>query len=108
SLRRSGTSENLRQSTLLGGYVQEVEEPLTGAQINPSGQRWPMMDAPSEPPSHHHIDEEAAKTWIYPTNVSQRDYQFNIVKRALFTNVLVALPTGKKCLLRQGYTKFYD
>ncbi|PWN96809.1 P-loop containing nucleoside triphosphate hydrolase protein, partial [Tilletiopsis washingtonensis] len=40
------------------------------------------------------IDEEAAKTFIYPTNKELRDYQFNIVKRALFSNTLVALPTG--------------
>jgi len=31
------------------------------------------------------IDEEAAKTFIYPTNKELRDYQFNIVKRALFS-----------------------
>ncbi|KAJ3185501.1 hypothetical protein HDU87_000124 [Geranomyces variabilis] len=42
----------------------------------------------------HKIDTEAAKTWIFPTNVSMRDYQFNIISRALFVNTLVALPTG--------------
>ena len=49
-----------------------------------------------EPPTHHYIDTDAAKTWIYPVNrkVSFRDYQFNIVQRALFDNVLVSLPTG--------------
>ncbi|KAL5776376.1 hypothetical protein ACOSP7_009302 [Xanthoceras sorbifolium] len=40
------------------------------------------------------IDAEAAKTWIYPVNVPVRDYQFNITKTALFSNTLVALPTG--------------
>ncbi|SNX82291.1 related to MPH1 - Member of the DEAH family of helicases [Melanopsichium pennsylvanicum] len=40
------------------------------------------------------IDLEAAKTWIYPTNMDKRDYQYNIVQKALFNNVLVALPTG--------------
>ncbi|UZJ54810.1 hypothetical protein CBS101457_004130 [Exobasidium rhododendri] len=40
------------------------------------------------------IDRVAAKSWIYPTNKEKRDYQFNIVQRALFNNVLVALPTG--------------
>ena len=35
------------------------------------------------------------KTWVYPTNLgSIRDYQFNIVLRGLFHNLLVALPTG--------------
>jgi ERCC4-related helicase len=40
------------------------------------------------------IDREEAKKWIYPTNMKMRDYQYNIVQRALFNNVLVALPTG--------------
>ncbi|KAM7279588.1 hypothetical protein ACFE04_006722 [Oxalis oulophora] len=40
------------------------------------------------------IDAEAAKTWIYPVNIPLRDYQFAITKTALFSNTLVALPTG--------------
>ncbi|KAG7985254.1 hypothetical protein I3843_03G016000 [Carya illinoinensis] len=40
------------------------------------------------------IDADAAKTWIYPVNVPLRDYQFAITKKALFSNTLVALPTG--------------
>ncbi|KAL1739408.1 P-loop containing nucleoside triphosphate hydrolase protein [Schizophyllum fasciatum] len=35
-----------------------------------------------------------AKHWIYPLNRPKRDYQFNIVKRCLFDNTIVALPTG--------------
>ncbi|KAK9758175.1 hypothetical protein RND81_01G212700 [Saponaria officinalis] len=40
------------------------------------------------------IDPEAAKTWIYPDNVPRREYQLAISKTALFSNTLVALPTG--------------
>lgn len=42
----------------------------------------------------HQIDPENLTTYIYPTNLQVRDYQYNIVNRALFHNVLVALPTG--------------
>ncbi|KAG8091133.1 hypothetical protein GUJ93_ZPchr0011g28079 [Zizania palustris] len=40
------------------------------------------------------LDHEAVQTWIYPTNVEVREYQQYFVQKALFTNTLVALPTG--------------
>ncbi|CAO2148005.1 unnamed protein product [Urochloa humidicola] len=40
------------------------------------------------------LDHEAVKTWIYPTNVDIREYQKRMVAKALFTNTLIALPTG--------------
>lgn len=42
------------------------------------------------------IDPVTAKTWIYPVNKDHplRDYQYNISRTALFSNTLVALPTG--------------
>lgn len=45
-------------------------------------------------PTLHPTNEENLLTYIYPTNLQVRDYQYNIVNRALFHNVLVALPTG--------------
>ena len=49
----------------------------------------------SEPPTHHKLDPTACRTWVYPTNLGTvRDYQYNIVQRGLFHNLLVALPTG--------------
>lgn len=47
-----------------------------------------------EPDVQHEMDLEAFKTWIFPINYMQRDYQFNIIQRALYMNTLVALPTG--------------
>ncbi|KAG9616821.1 P-loop containing nucleoside triphosphate hydrolase protein, partial [Aureobasidium melanogenum] len=55
---------------------------------------WPLATQ-REPPTHHKLNEEATQTWVYPTNLgTTRDYQFNIVSRGLFHNLLVALPTG--------------
>ena len=40
------------------------------------------------------FDCTAGNSWIYPTNYPLREYQFNIVEKALFHNTLVTLPTG--------------
>ncbi|KAL9093763.1 MAG: hypothetical protein Q9159_000064 [Coniocarpon cinnabarinum] len=55
---------------------------------------WPAPEK-EEPPTHHELDAQTLHSWIYPTNIgSIRDYQYNIVQRGLFNNLLVALPTG--------------
>jgi ERCC4-related helicase len=81
----------LRQTTLFGRQGVNGDVPLS--QVS---KRYNfVMDQKSEPPTHHVLDSEATKTWVYPTNLGTiRDYQFNIVQRGLFNNLLVALPTG--------------
>jgi ATP-dependent DNA helicase MPH1 len=83
---------NLRQTTLFGGLSQ-AEAPQT----QPEAVRKPNWPAANrdEPPTHHTLNRDALKTWVYPTNLGTiRDYQFNIVSTGLFHNLLVALPTG--------------
>ncbi|KAI0768490.1 hypothetical protein BD413DRAFT_562373 [Trametes elegans] len=53
-----------------------------------------QFPAPQAPAMKLSADRLAAKTWIYPLNKPKRDYQYNIVKKCLFENTLVALPTG--------------
>lgn len=81
----------LRQTTLFGraGVNGEVPQSQVNKRYNF------IVDQKQEPPTHHKLDPEAMKTWVYPTNLGTiRDYQFNIVQRGLFNNLLVALPTG--------------
>ena len=52
----------------------------------------------SEEPGTLGFDLSSGNVWIYPENYPIREYQFNIVKTALYNNTLVCLPTGK-CLL---------
>ncbi|KAL1631338.1 3'-5' DNA helicase [Diplodia seriata] len=86
--RLAAPLNGLRQTTLYGGSAA-----VPPSQIN-KRQNWPAANK-DEPPTHHKIDLEAMKTWVYPTNLgSIREYQFNIVHRGLYHNLLVALPTG--------------
>ena len=83
--------QGLRQTTLFGRTGPNGEIPPS--QVN---KRYNfIVDQKQEPPTHHKLDSEAIQTWVYPTNLGTiRDYQFNIVQRGLFNNLLVALPTG--------------
>ncbi|KAE9992475.1 hypothetical protein EG327_008864 [Venturia inaequalis] len=79
----------LRQTTLFG----RNGAPIPPSQVN-KRHHWPLANK-DEPPTHHKINVNEMKTWVYPTNLGKiRDYQFNIVHRGLFHNLLVALPTG--------------
>lgn len=89
--RPSVSQGTLRQATLFGGRVPEGSQ--SGLSASRQVHNYPLANT-QEPPTHHKIDAEAAKTWVYPSNVSHRDYQYTIVHKALFSNVLVALPTG--------------
>ncbi|GMM55767.1 3'-5' DNA helicase [Maudiozyma humilis] len=44
--------------------------------------------------THHDFNNELLKEYIYPTNFEIREYQFDIVKKALLENLLCAIPTG--------------
>lgn len=81
---------NMRQTTLFG------QAPLgITSQCQPTRRHnWPLANR-EEPPTHHELEHEALKTWIYPTNLgSIRDYQYSIAAKGLYHNLLVALPTG--------------
>jgi ATP-dependent DNA helicase MPH1 len=85
-------STSFRQTTLHGIHTTQQDPPRTQSQTR--AHNWPLAKR-SEVPTHHEIDREAMGTWIYPTNLGRiRDYQFNIVQKGLFHNLLVALPTG--------------
>lgn len=80
-----------RQATLDGDFLNDDDfEPLS----HPAP-RGVYRGDNTETPTHHELDHEALKTWVYPTNLGAiRDYQYSIVSNSLFNNTLVALPTG--------------
>lgn len=84
---RPSAAANYQQYNLFG---EPIAESQLGSQV--ASQR--STPRRIESPTHHQLDLEAVKTWKYPTNVELRDYQFNIVSKALLNNILVALPTG--------------
>ena len=83
--------QNMRQTTLFG---TQAVQPGTLAQNSSRAHNWPLANR-VEKPSHHKLNLDAMKTWVYPTNLGTiRDYQYTIVHAGLFHNLLVALPTG--------------
>ena len=45
-------------------------------------------------PSHHEFNLDQLATFVYPTDMEPRDYQRNIIRKALVRNLVCALPTG--------------
>lgn len=86
-----GPQAGLKQMTIFG---QPATQAMSASQAATKKHAWPLQ-AREEAITHHKLDPEAMKTWVYPTNLGTiREYQFNIVSRSLFHNTLVALPTG--------------
>ncbi|KAI9792527.1 MAG: 3'-5' DNA helicase [Peltula sp. TS41687] len=88
--KSTASAGNLRQTTLLGARVHgsAVQEQEAQLRVQPDTR-------PEEPATQHKLDHDAFKTWVYPTNLGAiRDYQYNIVQKGLYNNLLVALPTG--------------
>ena len=81
---------NLKQTTLFGTQAQIAPgETQSNRQHN-----WPLANR-EEPPTHHKLNLTELNTWVYPTNLGTiRDYQYSIVAKGLYHNLLVALPTG--------------
>ncbi|KAH8648972.1 hypothetical protein BGZ60DRAFT_422745 [Tricladium varicosporioides] len=80
----------LRQVTLFGGRAEREVSASQARKVHNY-----IVDLPPEEPTHHVLDQAELRTWVYPTNLGAiRNYQFSIVKNALFNNLLVALPTG--------------
>ena len=81
---------NLRQTTLFGDQAHEVNTQTQSTRKH----NWPLANR-EEPATHHKLDREALATWVYPINLGNiREYQYSIVARGLYHNMLVALPTG--------------
>ena len=80
-----------RQTTLFGMKTTQRAMPSTqGGRTH----NFPLASR-AEAPTHHILNTEAMQTWTYPINLGRiRDYQYNIVHKSLFNNLLVALPTG--------------
>ncbi|KAI4121410.1 MAG: hypothetical protein LQ338_006380 [Usnochroma carphineum] len=81
---------NLRQTTLFG----DDAEGLNTQTQTVRKRNWPLANK-DEAATHHKLEREAMSTWVYPTNLGKiRDYQYSIVAKGLYHNMLVALPTG--------------
>lgn len=87
------STPNGKQTTLTRNYVSTSSGAWRYQRNNDpdSSPGGPIVDKTT---THHELDPDALSIYIYPINLAPREYQQKIVKRALFENVLCALPTG--------------
>jgi superfamily II DNA or RNA helicase len=65
---------------------------VTSASTNATGAAAVAIG--SDDDDYHGFDLNSGRSWIYPTNYPEREYQFKIVESSLYENTLVTLPTG--------------
>ncbi|WWC72771.1 uncharacterized protein I206_106735 [Kwoniella pini CBS 10737] len=76
-----------------GEELEDEDEDDWGGLMAPAPKPFVDMSAPYEP--QRHVPNSATiGTYIYPTNKSKRDYQYEIIRACFKDNCLVALPTG--------------
>ncbi|OUM53407.1 hypothetical protein BVG19_g2685 [[Candida] boidinii] len=94
--------DNLDKKSLQPPESSKIVEKSRNIHINPYSQNALenlvkyeniVEDVVSHPIAHK-LNYDNLQTYIYPSNLEVRDYQFDIVKKALFSNLLCALPTG--------------
>lgn len=86
-----------RDSTLpsaTDNLARPLKQNTISFHVGPSAATHSIMNCSITEENIPGFDVEAGEIWIYPTNYPIRDYQFNIVKKVLFVNSLVCLPTG--------------
>ncbi|KAL1919923.1 uncharacterized protein VTP21DRAFT_1855 [Calcarisporiella thermophila] len=76
------------------GGQSSTRDSFPNRSSNANENRGRLQTSSSITNSFHPVDPSQINTWIYPINYPVRDYQFNIIQRALHTNTLVSLPTG--------------
>lgn len=85
-------SEDLFSDDIDFDAVDQIRQ--RNSSTSPDQEYEEITSIPVKGPTHHRIDYHSLEKYIYPTNFEVRDYQYNIVQRAFYDNLLVALPTG--------------
>lgn len=92
SLKYMSDSEDLFSDDIDFDTVDQIRQ--RNSSTSPDQEYEEVTPIPLKGPTHHRIDYHSLEKYIYPTNFEVRDYQYNIVQRAFYDNLLVALPTG--------------
>lgn len=75
-------------------YSDDEDEDLNDEAVDEDDPLFDPEEAAAPKPMKLQPDREACKTFVYPLNKPLRKYQYDIIAKALFTDTLVALPTG--------------
>ncbi|KAK9716906.1 3'-5' DNA helicase, variant 2 [Basidiobolus ranarum] len=94
------TTSTGNQKTLWNMFAMEKENSPTSIKASKKplkmsgGSNSIIKYTPDSSLDPSNCDPDTINTWVYPMNYPLREYQFNIVSKALFQNTLVSLPTG--------------
>jgi hypothetical protein len=91
--RAASSSNSSKSSSSLNNSTKSSSNSSSNF-FSPRDGRQQDVDDDADAGEGPQIDLAAAQTWIYPSNYPVREYQKQIVTRALFSNTLVSLPTG--------------
>ena len=77
----------LQGNSSKGPAQRTLEGSVAAVSTRPQNDKYETIPVPVKinTPTHHAMDFENLKTYIYPTNFEIRDYQYNIVERAFMT-----------------------
>ena len=93
---KATTTKGKGRATDHDGYDEDdVDEEVLDYSVDINDPLYDPEEAAAPPkPMKLQPDREACRTFVYPLNKPLRKYQYDIVARALYTDTLVALPTG--------------
>mmetsp|Transcript_33082 Transcript_33082/g.129991 ORF Transcript_33082/g.129991 Transcript_33082/m.129991 type:complete len:317 (-) Transcript_33082:347-1297(-) len=87
-------SSGLQQSSIANFFDPKCSSSNGKKATGTTSLEWPKEVVSDDIFMTEVAERTLLETWVYPSNLPQREYQFDMVKSCLVTNTMVCLPTG--------------